>query len=156
MHNPGEGAGEAAEPNLVPLLDLVFQLIMFFMITVNFVRLDQINEEVVLPPAQQAVPMDKAADNWVFLNMNKDGKLLVSTGESLDTPSKLKAYVERQRRTLESEARERGHVGEFKVVIVLRAHQDARYKEVWEALDACNKAGYHRWQLRVRYVQKQA
>ncbi len=35
------GHHNEAEPNLIPLLDLVFQLIMFFMITVNFVRVEQ-------------------------------------------------------------------------------------------------------------------
>ncbi len=35
---------DAADPNLVPLLDVVLQLIMFFMITVNFVRVDQFDD----------------------------------------------------------------------------------------------------------------
>ncbi len=144
----------AAEPNLVPLLDLVFQLIMFFMITVNFVRTDQINEEVQLPVAQAAVPMDRAADNWVFLNMNQDGKLLVSSGDDLSTPGKLRVYLDNQKRDLEREARLRGQTGEVKVVVVLRAHRDASYKNVWEALDACNKVGYQRWQLRVLHQGK--
>ena len=145
------GGGESGEPNLVPLLDLVFQLIMFFMITVNFVRTDQINEAVLLPVAQAAVPMDRAADNWVFLNMDKDGKLIVSSGEDLSTPGKVGVYVERQKRDLEREARLRGFTGELKVVIVVRAHRNATYQAVWEALDSCNKAGYQRWQLRVLY-----
>jgi biopolymer transport protein ExbD len=148
------GGHNEAEPNLIPLLDLVFQLIMFFMITVNFVRVEQLNENVVLPAAQAAVPMDQTADNWVFLNMNKDGKLIVSTDENLDTPGKLRVYVEREKKALEREARARGQQGEIRVVIVLRAHRWARYQDVWNALDACNKAGYQRWQLRVLYQPK--
>ncbi len=147
-HGGGDG-----EPNLIPLLDLVFQLIMFFMITVNFVRIDQINEEVALPSAQAAVPMDQTADNWVFLNMSREGKLIVSSGEDLGTPGKIKVYVERERKKLEREARLRGQEGDIHVIIVLRAHKWATYKNVWEALDACNKAGYQRWQLRVNYDQ---
>jgi biopolymer transport protein ExbD len=143
------GHGSEGEPNLIPLLDLVFQLIMFFMITVNFVRAEQLNEEVNLPLAQKAVPMDKSAHNWVFLNMNKHGKLIVGSGDDVSTPGKLRVYVDREKRTLEREARERGYSGEVKVVIVLRADKDARYKDVWEALDSCTKAGYQRWQLRV-------
>jgi biopolymer transport protein ExbD len=146
-----QGHGDEGEPNLIPLLDLVFQLIMFFMITVNFVRVEQLNEDVALPAAQAATPMDQTADNWVFLNMNRDGKLIVTTGEKLDTPGKIKVYVERQKQTLEREARARGETGDIKIVIVLRAHKWARYQDVWEALDSCNKAGYRRWQLRVLY-----
>lgn len=143
--------GEAGEPNLIPLLDLVFQLIMFFLITVNFVSAEQLNEEVLLPTAQAAKPLDQSADNFVFLNMNKDGKLLVGSGDDVSTPGKLRVYVDREKKALDREARERGFQGELKVVIVLRAHKEARYKDVWEALDSCTKAGYQRWQLRVLY-----
>jgi biopolymer transport protein ExbD len=146
--------GEAGEPNLIPLLDLVFQLIMFFMITVNFVRVDQLSEEVALPLAQAAVPLDRTAHNYVFLNMNKNGKLLVGSGDDVSTPGKLRVYVDREKKTLEREARERGFKGEVRVVVVLRADKQATYKAVWEALDSCTKAGYQRWQLRVLHQPK--
>src|SRR6516164_4617231 len=119
---------EAGEPNLIPLLDLVFQLIMFFMITVNFVRAEQLNEEEALPLAQAAVPLDKSAHNYVFLNMNKGGKLIVGSGDDVSTPGKLRVYVDREKRKLEREARERGFKGDVKVVVVLRADKEASYK----------------------------
>ena len=43
----------SAEPNLVPLLDLVLQLIMFFMMCVNFVS-DQVSANVLLPTSLSA------------------------------------------------------------------------------------------------------
>ena len=58
-----------AEPNLVPLLDLVFQLIMFFMVCVNFVS-QQVNEDIKLPVAQSARPMDKTEVDVLFLNLD--------------------------------------------------------------------------------------
>ena len=64
--------------NLTPLLDLVLQLIMFFMITVNFVAREQFGKEVQLPKAQIGTPLDQvpdSADKNVFLNVDKDGKL---------------------------------------------------------------------------------
>ena len=145
---------EAGEPNLIPLLDLVFQLIMFFMITVNFVRTEQLSEDVGLPVAQSAVPLDRSAHNYVFLNMNRNGKLLVGSGDDVSTPGKLRVYVDREKRKLEREAHERGFKGEVKVVVVLRADKEATYKDIWEALDSCTKAGYQRWQLRVLHKPK--
>src|SRR6266403_3123687 len=65
-----------AEPNLIPLLDLVFQLIMFFMICVNFVSA-QVNEEIKLPISQSARAMDKAEVEVLVLNMEATGKILV-------------------------------------------------------------------------------
>src|SRR5579864_5640502 len=119
---------EAGEPNLVPLLDLVFQLIMFFMITVNFVRLDQINEEITLPMSQAAVPMDTSADDFVFLNINKDGKL-VGTMEEYNGGKKLELFLKNKMINLERTARLQGEKTEPKIVMVIRADQNARYKD---------------------------
>ena len=145
----GPGSGSACEPNLTPLLDVVLQLIMFFLVTVNFVRLDQLNEDIKLPVAQVATSLDKTAEDWVFLNLDKEGKLAGVGTKGLDTPSKLQAYLQRERDALERANRESGKAGEPKIVVVLRAHKDARYKDVYEVLQSCTKAGYRRWQLRV-------
>jgi biopolymer transport protein ExbD len=141
------GGDKEGAPNLIPLLDLAFQLIMFFMITVNFVRVDQLNEDILLPVAQAAAPMDQAAEDWVFLNLNKDGKL-IGTVEALDTEGRLKAFLQTERLRLLREAEERGKK-DLNVVIVLRAHKDVRYRRIFEVLDNCARAGYRSWQLRV-------
>ena len=62
-----------ADPNLVPLLDLVFQLIMFFMICVNFVG-EQVNADIQLPTSQSARPMDKTDADVLFLNLDAQGR----------------------------------------------------------------------------------
>lgn len=144
------GSQDDGAPNLTPLLDLVLQLIMFFMITVNFIRVDQFNDDIQLPTAQAAVPLDRAAEDWVFLNLNKDGKL-VGSAEAIDTEARLKAYLTRERLRLEEEAQAKGRKGPVNVVVVLRAHKDCRYADVWQVLQNCTKAGYRRWQLRVEY-----
>jgi len=67
---------EGADPNLTPLLDLVLQLIMFFMITVNFVRADQFDDAIKLPVATSAIAMDPSAEDLIFLNLYSTGKLV--------------------------------------------------------------------------------
>jgi biopolymer transport protein ExbD len=160
-----QGHGGEGEPNLIPLLDLVLQLIMFFMITVNFIRVEQLAEEVLLPVAQDAVPMDRTADNWVFLNMDKEGNIVNPPSEE-DSPAnvlgkeqlpgkdvtlgKIQVAVARVRDSIMRETRQRDpDAPPPNIVIVLRAHRDAPYKAVWDVLDTCRKAGYERWQLRV-------
>jgi biopolymer transport protein ExbD len=140
--------GEKLEVNLTPLLDLVLQLIMFFMITVNFVRTERVNDEVRLPIVQSATPLDRSADNWVFLNMNRDGKILVSSDERLDSTARLRAHLQREKESIDRAARERG-IKELKTFIVLRVDKDAHYRDVWEVLDICSRAGYAGWQMRV-------
>ena len=67
------GGGNAHdEPNLVPLLDLVLQLVMFFMMCANFV-MEQVDQTIMLPVAQSAKPMTDAKNrDVVFLNINTD------------------------------------------------------------------------------------
>ncbi len=47
-----------AEPNLTPLLDVVFQLITFFMLVINFSS-ENYDQRVRLPVAESARPMDE-------------------------------------------------------------------------------------------------
>src|SRR5947209_4848684 len=108
MH--GGGGDENLELNLTPLLDVVLQLIMFFMITVNFVARDQFNTKIQLPKAQVAAPLDQVADNFVFLNMDHDGHIIARDG-NLDTPGKVKEFVDRERKTLERTSQLMGRSG---------------------------------------------
>ena len=59
MSHGGGAEGGMADPNLTPLLDVVLQLLMFFMMCVNFVT-EQVNEDISLPVSQAVKPMDKA------------------------------------------------------------------------------------------------
>ena len=145
-----ESSNQDVTPDMIPLLDVVFQLIMFFMVTMSFIQLGQANPGVLLPVAQAATPLDQKVEDWVFLNLDQDGKL-VGTSEPLDTESQLKAFLQRERLRLIREALEQGKKEEqVNVVVVLRAHKDVPYRRVYEVLDSCSRAGYRSWQLRVK------
>lgn len=145
----GNVGGDACDVNLTPLLDLVLQLIMFFMITVNFVRVDQFDDAIKLPVASNSTPLDSKAEEYIFLNLNKGGELVGSLQSlALDTPGKLKAHLSREKANLEVAAKGRG-TNVPKVVVVLRADENVRYSKVWEVLDSCRQAGFIHWQLRV-------
>jgi biopolymer transport protein ExbD len=142
-------SGDGCDPNLTPLLDLVLQLVMFFMITVNFIRVDQFDESIRLPVATNATPLDNTAEEFIFLNLNPKGELvgaLVNT--QLDTPGKLGAYLTQERKDRERVAERKGNKTP-KVVVVLRADKDVRYERVWEVLDLCKRSGFIHWQMRV-------
>src|SRR5437870_4911332 len=75
--------GSSCEPNLTPLLDIVLQLLMFFILITRFVSVAQNPEppedddprhrEIVLPFAESAAPLDKGASDYVFLLVNREG-----------------------------------------------------------------------------------
>src|SRR5438874_1788019 len=97
-----------AEPNLVPLLDLVFQLIMFFMVCVNFVS-QQVNEDIKLPVAQSARPMDKTEVDVLFLNVDQSGKLIVPGREqALATLPQMRVYLRQVNPDANRAAEEKG------------------------------------------------
>jgi biopolymer transport protein ExbD len=127
---------------------------MFFMITVNFVRVDQFDDSIALPVAQAAVPLDNTAEEFIFLNLDATGKLIGTLSNfALDTPEKLKAHLMREKEDLRRawQGRNPGRDPErdFKAVVVLRADQNCKYQDVWQVLDSCQRAGYRRWQMRV-------
>jgi biopolymer transport protein ExbD len=66
-HGPAS-EGSSAEPNLVPLLDVVMQLLMFFMMIVQFVN-SQIHQSIKLPVSQLAVARTKDEGDALFLNV---------------------------------------------------------------------------------------
>jgi|SRR3954467_3617950 len=146
MSHAPSGEGSKAEPNLTPLLDIVLQLLMFFMMCVNFVS-DQVNEGIKLPVAQSALPMSKKETDILFLNLNSKGELEV-LGE--DHPLKVtewKSFLKRQYDDADRLAREKGQKN-VQTVVVIRADKENDYKQVYSLLNMCKAAGYRKYQLR--------
>jgi biopolymer transport protein ExbD len=140
---------EGTDPNLTPLLDLVLQLIMFFMITINFVRVDQFDDKIELPVATSAVKIDSTAEDWVFLNLDAKGNLSGTLGGfDLNTPERIKVHLMQEKASLERSAKARGKTGDIKIVVILRADKNCKYSKVWDVLDSCQRAGFLHWQLR--------
>jgi biopolymer transport protein ExbD len=142
------GSGVKADPNLVPLLDLVLQILMFFIITVNFVA-RQVNENIKLPFAQMAKPMDKGETDVLFLNVNGKGQLeVVGRDQPLTDVSQIKVY-------LRNEYKDREHVvgpGKVKTAVILRVDRDAEYKLVYQIMRQCKEQGFRK--LKLRAMQK--
>jgi len=68
MSSASGSGNDVVEPNLTPLLDLVMQLLMFFIICVRFVT-DQVKQEIQVPVNQEARPASKVADQPIVLNL---------------------------------------------------------------------------------------
>ena len=138
-----------AEPNLVPLLDLVFQLIMFFMVCVNFVT-QQVNEDIKLPVAQSARPMDKTELDVLFLNVDQNGKLMVPGREQpLSTLPQIRVYLRQVYADAKRAAEQKGNnTARVKTAVVIRADKRATYLRIFELLQLCKEIGYQKLQLR--------
>lgn len=149
------GPADKCEPNLVPLLDMVLQLVMFFMVCANFV-MEQVNETIKLPKAVAARPLDPNAVNIIFLNVNEQGHVLLSgldvvgskkDDNILQNTIQVQRYMER--RFKEDLRRANGDMEKAKKSsLIIRADKETPFEKVYGVMKACQMAGYQNCQLR--------
>lgn len=153
----GSVSGEIkAEPNLTPLLDVVFQLITFFMLVINF-SADTYDQRVRLPIAATASPPEPGKsldeDRLVF-NIDKDGKLLWN-GEVLDAERAIRE-IKVQAQIVKSNAeRLRKKSGAAKTeddtlptTIVIRCDKDTSFSDYYRFVTACQANGFRKFSLK--------
>lgn len=167
IHGPA-AEGSVAEPNLTPLLDVVLQLLMFFMMCVNFVT-EQVTEDIKLPDSQSAKPMDKNQSNVLFLNLKPyrsddfegrypPSEVLTYNEKFKDDPfcamalgrppmklSELQPFLRQQYDDAIRNAKD----GKIHTTVIIRSHKDSQYDKVYRVLQMCKNVGYHDLQLRV-------
>jgi len=146
------GGADKCEPNLIPLLDLVLQLVMFFMVCANFV-MEQINESIQLPAAEVARPLDPNATNIIFLNVNEKGEVLLSALDAVGKENTLYNKVQVQnymKRRFDEDIRKNGgdKTRPPKSLLIIRADKRTPFEKVYDIMKACQLAGYQNCQLR--------
>ena len=119
----GRGRRSAvAELNIAPLIDMIFILLIFFLVTTSFVK--EAGVEVHRPIASSAVSKEKTN---LVVAVTHEGTIYVE-GRSLDVRS-VRAYMER-------------FLAETpKGSVVIAADKDSRTGLVIQVLDACRLAG---------------
>jgi biopolymer transport protein ExbD len=146
MSHGGGGGGKgwvSSDPNLTPLLDLVLQLVMFFMLVANFI-MDELSDKIRLPVASQAKPLTAKDTNIMYLNVSKDGKILLPIGDPLTTPEQIKFYMDQAAKNHvlgPTKAREL-------VTVIIRADKEARFLNIHKTIVAVKQAGFRKFQLR--------
>ena len=147
------GSVEKCEPNMIPMLDLVLQLVMFFMLCANFIAED-VNSTIKLPTALQARPLDKAEERVIFLNVDKKGEVL-PTGRGNTVALRNRVMVAQHMKRmkeideqLKAQAVAKGKPEPRPSLVVLRAHEDCTYEMISNVLLGCREAQYYNIQFR--------
>jgi biopolymer transport protein ExbD len=142
----------SAEPNLTPLLDVVFQLITFFMLVINFSN-DNYDQRVKLPVAGSAQPVDdkdKMDADRLVLNVDEKGHLLFN-GETL-TIAKATQEIKHQATLVKLNMEAAGHKFDptkgLPTTIVLRGHRDTHCGDLLSIITACQANGFHKFALK--------
>ena len=140
-----------AEPNLTPLLDVVFQLITFFMLVINFSN-DNYDQRVRLPVAGSARPIEdgeRIAADQLVLNVNEQGHLLFGGEDQL--PHQAYETIRREAQLIRLNARAAGAKLEgnaLPTTIILRADRDTPFASLYELITACQANGFNKFALK--------
>ena len=137
-------------PNLTALLDVVLQLITFFMMLVHFgTRLEGATKAVRLPLAPAALPGTDLTFDRMAVAMNSQGKLLVK-GRELDDEAATTFWAteaKARRAGLETLGEGATADNELPTVVILRADRAASYGAVRRALAEAQDKGFAHFSL---------
>jgi biopolymer transport protein ExbD len=141
-----------AEPNLTPLLDVVFQLITFFMLMINFSS-DNYDRRITLPVAGSARPVEDdqtVSEDRLVLNIDSKGHLLMG-GEAQPIHKAVQTIhhqAELIRLNLKASRQKLDPSGALPTTIVLRADREATSASVLDLIKACQSNGFRKFALK--------
>ncbi|MEO5365542.1 MAG: biopolymer transporter ExbD [Magnetococcus sp. WYHC-3] len=112
--------------DITPLVDVVFLLVIFFVVTTSFVRPGGL--DLVLPQAETTMPLEE--DRKVVVSIDADGVFFVD-GQVHDTAA--------LRRVLEA-----AHQADPRTVLLVQAHRQSRHQHVVTVLDLARMLSWRR------------
>jgi biopolymer transport protein ExbD len=137
----------SAEPNLTPMLDMVFQLITFFMLVINF-KSAQLDMNLKLPVIGSARPVDtKGQQDLLMLNINAQGELTV-----YNTPKDIDSYIAGEAQASLLAARQRNPNlqpgDDLPTTVVIRADRATPFHLLNRVIKACQDHGFRNFSLK--------
>lgn len=145
--NRRAAANTQLAPNLTPMLDVVLQLITFFMMLVHFgTRVEGQTELVRLPVAPAALPTTDLSLDRLVLAVDRGGRLLVGTSalDAVAAESFLDVEADARRSGMETLG---GPVNELPTQVVLRVDENASYGMLRQILSTAQTRGFTRFSL---------
>jgi biopolymer transport protein ExbD len=141
-----------ADVDMTPMIDIVFQLIAFFMVITNFEQ-TQADERVKLPRDARAKPPEVKPDKSLTLNVgflrNMAGKkeddepwLFNFGGEDMTRPLQSQELLDREVRLYRQK-----NVDVAKVVIKIRADGEVPTGVVQQLIELCQKSGFETYAM---------
>ena len=137
----------SAEPNLTPMLDMVFQLVTFFMLVINF-KSASLDMNLKLPVVGSARPVDtQGQEELLILNIDKEGYLTVY-GNRKDVES----YVGGEAQASLIAARQKNPTiklgDELPTTVVIRADKSTPFTLLNKVIETCQKNGFIKFALK--------
>jgi len=131
-----------AEADLTPMIDMVFQLLAFFMVLINFSQSDQ-NDRIKLPDSQLAKPVEEKLDFPIVLNLTLEGTVILG-GDEIAIEG-LRPFLNREIEVLKLQKKTAADAN-----IIIRGHQDVAGGRDQDLIERCQSLGLERFALRVK------
>lgn len=114
--------------SMTPLIDIVFLLLIFFLVTTRFSEEDH-ELEVMLPTASEAKPL-VVQPKEIFVNIDNEGRYFFSNRQTdLENLAKQLASVDVNNPSGQT--------------VIIRADKRCQWDAVVSAINACQRAGIH-------------
>jgi biopolymer transport protein ExbD len=141
------------KPNLTPILDVVFQLVTFFMLVANF-KAAAIDTTLKLPVVGSARPVEIQGERHIVLNIDKEGELRVY-GRSMP----IKEYINNEMMVLALEQRrinpDFAEGDELPVTVVIRADRATPFPLLNRVIRTCQAKGFRKFALKAMNKEEQ-
>jgi len=140
--------GSSAEPNLTPILDMVFQLITFFMLVINF-KSAAMDLDLKLPVVGSARPVDtQGQEDLLILNINAQGQLRVY-GQLISNVADYIANEAQASLLVARRANPQIKAGdELPSTVVIRADKSTPFAMLNSIVTACQTNGFRKFALK--------
>jgi biopolymer transport protein ExbD len=138
----------AAEPNLTPMLDMVFQLITFFMLVINF-KSASMDLNMKLPVVGSARPVEtKGQEDLLVLNINQQGEFTIYGVVRTDIENYLtgEAQASLLKARLSNPLIKVGD--DLPTTVVIRADVGTRFSLLNRVIMACQERGFRKFALK--------
>jgi len=119
--------------------------------------MEQVSEAIRLPEAVVAKPIEKSDEYIIFLNVDKDGKVILAGLDArsekkedniLSNPQQVLTYMKGRYSEDMRRAPKPGQAAPTASLVIIRADKEAQFEKVYEVMKACRNAKYDRAQLR--------
>lgn len=131
-----------AEGDMTPMIDMVFQLIAFFMVLINFSEVEQ-DQRVRLPLSELAKPPETSYEKPITLQMTKEQKVLINAQSDDLTIDEAAVQLRREAQIIRA-----GDVPIEQVTVIVRADKEVPAGKVQDLIKVAQDAGFEDYALR--------
>jgi len=134
------------EPNLTPILDMVFQLITFFMLVVNF-KGGALDMSLELPVLGSARPLDTGGvEPDVDINLDSEGVFKLY-GNVMDLTSYIEGEARAEVARMQKTKPDFQAGQELPTMVAIRADRRTPFRILNGAIKTCQEFGYRKFSL---------